>query len=619
MSDFQHRAMHHDGLYSTAAVHAGHHHHQHHHAMHPPHSQATMMGHCVTTCPYEDKIIQNGAVARMVLMFIRELVEHSSHQPRQSYACPMTRCHRPFAGPLQLIQHLLSCSEVSTGEFTCDRCNHWHTFPTNDKEWEQWASVKSQQNSGNEQGQVRRKRSLGSKIKGFAGLTKRDPRKQNPAPDPQFKTEYSMDSRPSTAASSTPSTTFTSRCSEHHIGYQAQGHGNTTTFANHQKPPLLPAGVPAIDGNGLFWPGFSADQLGNIPSTVPSIAPSSTLDTSSSKAISQNTSQTTLFTPSLNGFPPSVASAHVPATMAQQHQYIFSTHPPFNGGTSPLPVQASSSAMVLDEPMTLNRADLTPTDLHSPASTENLNHGWWGNKLVIETSRPVSTTTGPGTCFQMQSPIGAIDGMMTRGVTSGLTTPTSPCRHTSPFFPIPSPSSAHPMSRALSHESMQGGMTPVYSSPGTNASHVDSLSPQTEHDPPSLPLHQRTPFEPAPEDLICDECQWKPRGVRENLKGYLRKHKNTHKGLRLSCDVTGCTKTFSRLDNLKKHKKDKHGIEDLTTTTTCVQPPKQMVEEYQAQHQHVGDEAEHKRPETVDSEIRDMSGDYSMLWPALHF
>lgn len=108
--------------------------------------------------------------------------------------------------------------------------------------------------------------------------------------------------------------------------------------------------------------------------------------------------------------------------------------------------------------------------------------------------------------------------------------------------------------------------------------------------------------------------------MRENLKGYLRKHKNTHKGLRLSCDVVGCTKTFSRLDNLKKHKKDKHGIEDLATGATCAQPPpKQMVEEFHGQHQHVEDEAEHKRPGTVDSEVRDMSGDYSMLWPALHF
>ncbi|KAK4682455.1 hypothetical protein QC764_116500 [Podospora pseudoanserina] len=617
MSDFQHRAMHHDGLYSTAAIHADHHHHQHHHAMHPPQTQPPMMDHCVTTCPYEEKIIQNGAVARMVLMFIRELVEHSSHQPRQSYACPMTRCHRPFPGPLQLIQHLLSCSEVSTGEFTCDKCNHWHTFPTSDKEWEQWAAVKTQQASGNEQGQVRRKRSLGSKIKGFATLTKRDPRKQNPAPDIHFKTEYSMDSRPSTAASSTPSTTFTSRCSEHHLHYQTHGHGNPTAFSTHHKPPLLPAGVPAIDGNGLFWPGFSADQLGNMPSSVPSVTPSSTLDTGSSKAISQNTSQTTLFTPSLNGFPPPVASVQVPTTMEQQQQYMFGTHASFNGIPSPVSAQPPPSAMVLDEPINMNGADLTPTELRSPVSNESLNHGWWGNKLGIETARAVPTTTGSGTCFQMQSPIGAIDGMMTRDVTSGLTTPTSPCRHASPFFPIPQ-SSAHPMSRALSHESMQAGMTPVYNSPGTNASHVDSLSPQTDHDPHSLSL--RTPFEPAPEDLVCDECQWKPRGVRENLKGYLRKHKNTHKGLRLSCDVVGCTKTFSRLDNLKKHKKDKHGIEDSATGATCTQPPpKQMVEEFHGQHHHVEDEAEHKRPGTVDSEVRDMSGDYSMLWPALHF
>jgi len=116
------------------------------------------------------------------------------------------------------------------------------------------------------------------------------------------------------------------------------------------------------------------------------------------------------------------------------------------------------------------------------------------------------------------------------------------------------------------------------------------------------------------EELVCDECNWKPRGVRENLRGYLRKHKNTHKGLRLPCDVVGCTKTFSRLDNLKKHKKDKHGIED----SGSVLPLRRVAEE---SAEHIEEESpETRRPlQLTPAEIRGASDDYSMLWPALHF
>jgi hypothetical protein len=82
--------------------------------------------------------------------------------------------------------------------------------------------------------------------------------------------------------------------------------------------------------------------------------------------------------------------------------------------------------------------------------------------------------------------------------------------------------------------------------------------------------------------------------------------------VRLACDVPGCVKTFSRLDNLKKHKKDKHGIEDTGGSV----PAKRVAGDFA---ETIEEEAESKRPETVESEIRGVTEDYSMLWPALHF
>ena len=74
------------------------------------------------------------------------------------------------------------------------------------------------------------------------------------------------------------------------------------------------------------------------------------------------------------------------------------------------------------------------------------------------------------------------------------------------------------------------------------------------------PLDSASASADMSDDLVCDECQWKPRGVKENLRGYLRKHKNVHKNIKHVCEVDGCKKSFSRLDNLKAHKKDKHGF-----------------------------------------------------------
>jgi hypothetical protein len=83
--------------------------------------------------------------------------------------------------------------------------------------------------------------------------------------------------------------------------------------------------------------------------------------------------------------------------------------------------------------------------------------------------------------------------------------------------------------------------------------------------------------------------------------------------------VPGCTKTFSRLDNLKKHKKDKHGIDEPVGSML---PLKRGPEEY-AEHVEEDDEMspELRRLQATltEADLRNASGDYGMLWPALHF
>jgi hypothetical protein len=166
---------------------------------------------------------------------------------------------------------------------------------------------------------------------------------------------------------------------------------------------------------------------------------------------------------------------------------------------------------------------------------------------------------------------------------------------------------------------LQTGVTTVFGTPTPERGGVAALSPHGGHGQHSIPASGTAPLESPfdDEELVCDECQWKPRGVRENLKGYLRKHKNTHRGVRLACDVPGCVKTFSRLDNLKKHKKDKHGIDDTKFTNSSANA-KPTADDVVATP-HPEEETEPRPLSTVETELRGLMEDYSMLWPALHF
>ncbi|KXX76871.1 Transcription factor Sp3 [Madurella mycetomatis] len=571
MSNLEHLVMQDEGSYAAAF------HTAHNHGLHADPPQTALMDHYVR-CPYEDKIISDGTAARMALMFLRDFLEQlSGGQAQQSYRCPMVKCRRNFPAPLQLIQHVLSCQDLVNGEFACDKCNSLHSFPTNEKEWAQWAGRRHQT-------PLNGKVSFSSKVK--ATLRKKDPRKQNPP----------VDSRPSTAASETPSTTI-----EHHIVFP--GSGRPPSLGDMDKP-ILPPSIPEFSG-GMFWPAFNAGHVCDLSSTISSINTSSTfVDDSPSKSLTENNSQTTLFNPGISTYQPPITSAPEPANALTPQQYMFGSQSPYGGGLGSLSNRPPSpSAMSVDQPVAvpaLSQTELRP----APSGVE---HGWWGPKVEVETPRPAPSSPIHEAGFNIQPPM---TELLARGLGSGMSSPTSPCRNASPFFGV-RPPSRHAVPRAVSHDSMQLATPTVYGTPVADGSQAEALSPHSHHNHHPLDVHQSTGLE-STEELRCDECNWRPRGVRENLKGYLRKHKNTHKGLRLACDVPDCTKTFSRLDNLKKHKKDKHGIEEASGAV----PARRTANNYA---ERMEEETEQRRPNTVESEIRGMPEDYSMLWPALHF
>jgi len=575
-----------------------------------------------------------------VFMFLRDMFEQSTINPQlqRTYVCPMIKCSTPFAGSLELIQHLLDCPEVPNGVFECDKCSHWHEFPTNEKDWATWTGWKPQHVP------VQRKRSLGSKIRDNFTLRRRESsRKLNPSADPQLQQHGYLLSRPGTSASGTQKGV----APEHQMTFT--GNGTTMDFLGPQRS-ALGTGIPDVGRDMLWQPGFSVDEMSELHSAVSSIAASSTLDASPSQAPSTNTSQTTLFTTRFAPYQSSTPTTQANSSTMTPQPFIFSSQTAFESGTATIESHqhVHSSAMSLDEPLPVSEAALSPPQMRP--ETSNDNSSWWGMKTGLETQglTPVSSVATTGFHMQTSSP-----GMLSANMAGDVSTPTSPCtscsigdRHSSPLHAVPQHPVHHTMSRTLSQESIQAGITGLYGLALSEGNQLETaLSPTTSdhhhaqhhhhrqhhhhHNHNNISVHRKTAASPgaaameSPEELVCDECQWKPRGVRENLKGYLRKHKNTHKGLRLSCDVVGCTKTFSRLDNLKKHKKDKHGIDETGSGIMGTLPLKRVAEE---SAEHIAEEKSadivmnsNKRPDTSDSRVRGVSGDYSMLWPALHF
>lgn len=548
---------------------------------------------CSHPSRYEAKVVTNGTTARMVLMFLRELVEQPVYPHlHQTYGCPMMKCYAKFTEPFPLIQHLLSCPELPNGEFDCDKCSNWHEFPTNEKDWSLWTgwSGKSshrhhpQTQTTQPPPQVpptpdsvmERKRSFSSKVRDHF-TRKKDPRKPGTPLENTF-------SRPGTATSGASSIMTMSRCPENG---SMEFPGAAAGFTHFHKPTVSPGTIPQLE-NGMLWSSLNDDSMADFHSAVSSIAPSSNFDTETTKGSSTvNTSQTTLFN---NGLGP---YQHTASDVIAS-SFIFPPQPTFDS----LPATAgpqSSSAMSIDEPMPLSEATLSPTE---PA-TPNDNRTWWGGKQNIDQPRPIAVS--------------------------------------SPFYSMEQPI-PHQLTRTMSQESMEPPMPGIFQRGMSEAATMDAMSPHAEHVHHTHHDHHHDHHHGSgsmggrsspTDELVCDECQWKPRGVRENLRGYLRKHKNTHKGLRLPCDVPGCTKTFSRLDNLKKHKKDKHGIDEPLGSML---PLKRGPDEYA---EHVEDEDEEQRrailrmnepqlPVLTEADLRNADlrvgpGDYGMLWPALHF
>lgn len=467
---------------------------------------------------------------------------------------------------------------------------------------------------------IERKRSLGSKMRDTFMFRKRDNNYRANALSKIAIDQpgYMLHTRTHTAASmeSVVQGFAMIGCPVPHSTMPYLGHtAPRDSFSLHK----LPTTTDMMDARlELVRQGLNAEEMSDLQSVVSSIAASSITEVEASQRASTNTSRTTLFPPSVLQYQSPTPPIQGNSNTITSQPYLFTSQLTIPTGALQLDGLPPPAAMSLDDLVIANSVPVSQTSM-SPA-LQGDDHSWWSPKLTGGIQE--STSDLSGTCSSLHAqmpPALRISRNSGRGIPIlGTLVRTRDVDEPQIYqhYYGPGPGTHQGMTRSPSIdlvETMQPG-NPLtgtrtcgeigqqpsttdgnHTTPGASKAklssyfehhsehhfeHLDQDQRQRQHSHPhrttGIAIHSCRPNNSTQQDLsqgqnlgsgsnendlICDECQWKPRGVRGNLKGYLRKHKNTHKGLRLLCHVPGCTKTFSRLDNLKKHKKEKHGID----------------------------------------------------------
>ncbi|PVG04183.1 hypothetical protein CPB86DRAFT_792908 [Serendipita vermifera] len=84
---------------------------------------------------------------------------------------------------------------------------------------------------------------------------------------------------------------------------------------------------------------------------------------------------------------------------------------------------------------------------------------------------------------------------------------------------------------------------------------ADSPPEMMMEDTPSPPHQPTSSREPTPEEQSFP-CPYCPAIFKK--VGHLNRHAFKHSGTRFACEIPGCGKTFSRLDNMRTHMKHMH-------------------------------------------------------------
>ncbi|KAH8879225.1 hypothetical protein GQ53DRAFT_775157 [Thozetella sp. PMI_491] len=593
------------------------------------------------SCPYADKTATNANPARVMLMLVRDFVEQQQGvYASQAYFCPMVRCYQQFADPMSLIQHVLSCPELPGGMFQCWKCLNWHELPSDEKEWSDFGVWKPDAPQGPG---FPPKRSLSQQIKDAVMRRRNSIRKVVPgSPTKQeMDVDFQIDTRlnPELTGVLNNLAFRSSVCQD--IEVEQQHRGGVPGFHDPQKE-IKPSQVD-VD---MIWQDLSTNGICGMPATT---------QTTGFDHVQSPTQPTPALVPGL-----SHSQCHSPLddrTMMRSPVQLVSPPPAFNSWpqvqSAPFdcypasPPLAMSNTLIVDG---LSVAPQMPTQVSvaAPPPMDEKSPSWLGPR------------TGPD--LARLSPVSWV-GNVANDSSSERSTRAHSIRDSGSLGIPPNnynmfgvQSIQAPTPRAIPSLPMSGviTMTPDMSTANSSQETIQLSRVNRPFAAPPLPpappqdmvlddVDDSRPCSPTPseddhghddgsDDLVCDQCQWRPRGVKENLKGYLRKHKNVHKGLRLPCDYPGCKKTFSRLDNLKKHRREKHGLDETGNTHHAAKRAQEDCGHTHGHHMHHHEEhisttmavdappppPPPQNPRDSSEYTRGVYDGHSVLWPGLH-
>ncbi|KAL8350101.1 hypothetical protein RB601_001400 [Gaeumannomyces tritici] len=467
-----------------------------------------------TVCPYEEHVVTDPNVSRIVLMIMRDFVSRKAlydraEDERAMFCCPIMRCYEEFDQPMGLIGHLLECKQLKFGEFNCLRCKNAHRYPITEREWLEWEGWQAKAPA------VGIKKKF-SELSGSIFRVIRSQRR-NSAPS-------SRGGSPSAAAKSpgppdwiwsgTGHLTVQDKLSLHGLPDQER-----TEYIADAPYELQATSSTSVE----------------LPETPP--PPSYRQNSPGSFASSQTSS-------SRSGSSPQVIF-DVPGTSWDSPTSSF--------GSSQI---AAPEIQILAQPGSVRYFD-------------NLTQSPGGMSVDQAGGQPVweLTPTTSGYTEETASGINAFVPTPDSSRTAAEYFPISDINVSPASNTI---STWNPDDGSL-YSWLQGQMPPPPPPPQGHHSGLADMLPNIStanvgaiahclQAPDQIPVHEQLNCGGRSGNYTCEWCPWQPMetGKPENFANYLRKHRQTHLGRRFYCPNAGCERSYSRPDNLSKHIKESH-------------------------------------------------------------
>ncbi|KLU83877.1 hypothetical protein MAPG_02926 [Magnaporthiopsis poae ATCC 64411] len=573
-------------------------------------SQSNSPTSCKSACPYEEHVVTDPNVSRIMLMMLRDFVHREAVYVRAEdeparFSCPIMRCYKDFDRPMDLIGHMLECKQLRFGEFNCLRCKDWHRYPITEREWRKWEGWQAEAPPA-----ISIKKKL-SEISDTIGRAIRSPRRSS-APS-------SHGGSPGTVVKSPgPPDYLASSVAVEPISYgrmspspsqdlEEKWPASSESASELRVVPWSPSWIVApvelplcnlqnSSGSFLSVPnggpsGGSSQSMSDMPGSPCGSSPSSL---GSSQVTAPQLQVSTQQSP-VQCFNDIARSTEGMSAAQVAREPVWPPMPPpgYAGGAastvnpflpypgSQMPTADCNSVPAIGQALTSNKVNTRNPQDSSPSSWP---HDQMPPPQELADSSIQELAASPprqelhGDCLSAEAIVGvyfeagdsyllAPDQMPSPQELVGNYMAQEPHgdymrvpQDTTAAINVGAVDSYLPAPNQMPPPQEQDGgyiRVPLDTTAAIDVGAVDSYLPGSDQ----ISVYDRLDLADRANDYKCETCGWQPRktGKRKNWANYLRKHRNTvHSGQRFSCRNPSCGKSYTRQDNLAKHVRESH-------------------------------------------------------------